>query len=219
MKHTPLIISLVVLLSTSALCADRPTGHAFATRSEVIAKNGMAATSHPLATQIALDILKQGGNAVDAALAANAALGLMEPTGSGIGGDLFAIVWWNQEGKLYGLNASGRSPYQLTLKQLQAQGHQQMPALGPLSVTVPGCVDGWFELHGRFGALPFSTLLQPAIRYVRLGFPLTEVIAQGWQQNVAKLKKWPGFFELYTVDGRSPGKGEIFRNPQLAATY
>lgn len=213
------ILCLSMSLLTPTLGADRPTGHAFATRSEVIAKNGMAATSHPLATQIALDILKQGGNAVDAALAANAALGLMEPTGSGIGGDLFAIVWWNQERKLYGLNASGRSPFQLTLKQLQEQGHEQMPALGPLSVTVPGCVDGWFELHGRFGALPFSTLLQPAINYAKLGFPLTEVIADGWKTNVTKLKKWPHFFELFTIDGRSPRKGEIFRNPQLAATY
>ena len=143
---------------------DRLTGLPFATRSEVIARNGMAATSQPLATQIALDILQRGGNAVDAAIAANAALGLMEPIGSGIGGDLFAIVWDARTQRLYGLNASGRSPYGLTLEDFRAAGIEEIPLIGHWPVTVPGCVDGWFELLGRFGKLPMQDVLAPAIR-------------------------------------------------------
>ena len=127
---------------------DRITGELFSTRSEDIAQHGMVATSHPLATQIGLDILKKGGNAIDAAIAANAALGLMEPTGCGIGGDLFAIVWDSKTQKLYGLNASGRSPKNLTLKNFEKMGLSKIPSYGPMPVSVPGAVDGWFELHG-----------------------------------------------------------------------
>ncbi len=214
-----LLMVLGWLGSPSAWSADRLTGRSFATRSEVIAQCGMAATSHPLATQIAIDTLKQGGNAVDAAIAANAALGLMEPTGCGIGGDLFAMVWWNQDRKLHGLNASGRSPALLTLDRLHALKSATMPTEGPLSVTVPGCVDGWFRLHERFGSQPMQTLLQPAIDYANNGFPLTELIAHGWQVNLAKLRKWPGFAQVYAINGRAPRKGELFRNPALARTY
>ncbi len=214
-----LLMVLGWLGSPSAWSADRLTGRSFATRSEVIAQCGMAATSHPLATQIAIDTLKQGGNAVDAAIAANAALGLMEPTGCGIGGDLFAMVWWNQDRKLHGLNASGRSPALLTLDRLHALKSATMPTEGPLSVTVPGCVDGWFRLHKRFGSQPMQTLLQPAIDYANNGFPLTELIAHGWQVNLAKLRKWPGFAQVYAINGRAPRKGELFRNPALARTY
>ena len=154
-----------------AFGGDRITGRVFATRSEVLARSGMAATSQPLATQVALDILKQGGSAIDAAIAANATLGLMEPTGSGIGGDLFAIVWDAKTRKLYGLNASGRSPYGLTLDVFKNRGLKSIPPYGPLPVTIPGCVDGWFELHERFGKLPMSQVLAPAIRYAKEGFP------------------------------------------------
>ena len=198
---------------------DRITGAQFATRSEVIAKNGMAATSQPLATQVAIDILKQGGSAVDAAIAANATLGLMEPTGNGMGGDLFAIVWINSEQKLYGLNASGRSPKNLTLEKLKERlgKREKIPSLGPLPVSVPGCVDGWFELHGKFGKLPMKDVLSPAIDYARDGFPVSELIAYYWQRSTF-LKRYPGFEETFLINGRAPVKGEIFKNPNLAST-
>jgi gamma-glutamyltranspeptidase/glutathione hydrolase len=203
---------------------DRITGKPFATRSEVIAAHGMVATSQPLATQIGLDILKKGGSAVDAAIAANAALGLMEPTGSGIGGDLFAIVWDAQTAKLYGLNASGRSPKGLTLEKLKAELEvlqtTQIPPLGMLPISVPGTVDGWFELHTKFGKLPIEDILTPAIKYAEKGFPLTEVIADYWKNSVAALSKQPGGFrDTFTIGGRAPAKGELFKNPDLANTY
>jgi gamma-glutamyltranspeptidase / glutathione hydrolase len=197
---------------------DRITGRPEASRSEVIARTGMAATSHPLATQAALDILKQGGNAVDAAIAANAMLALMEPTGCGLGGDLFALVWDPKEARLHGLNGSGRSPASLTLAELKGRGLTKIPSHGPLPVTVPGAVDGWFELHARFGKLPMAAVLAPAIRYAREGFPVTELIAHYWQRSVPTLEKYPGFRETFLVDGRAPRKGEIFRNPALANT-
>jgi gamma-glutamyltranspeptidase/glutathione hydrolase len=200
---------------------DRITGRTFATRSEVIAQNGMAATSHPLATQIALDILKQGGSAVDAAIAANAALGLMEPVSNGIGGDLFAIIWDANTQKLYGLNASGRSPYSLTLDYFKQRNIKHIPAYGPLPVSVPGCVDGWFEMHKRFGKLPMKDILGPTIRYGREGFPMSELIAYYLENNVAIFSdatRFPNVKETYTVNGRAPKKGEIFKNPRLAQT-
>jgi gamma-glutamyltranspeptidase/glutathione hydrolase len=178
----------------------------------------MAATSQPLATQIALDILKAGGSAVDAAIAANAALGLMEPTGNGIGGDLFAIVWDAESRRLYGLNASGRSPRSLTLQEFERQKLTQVPAYGPLPITVPGCVDGWFALHERFGKLPMEQVLAPAIRYAEEGFPVSELIAHYWQRSVPILGDQPNFLTTFTVDGRAPGKGEIWRNAALART-
>ena len=197
---------------------DRITGLPFATRSEVYAEHGLAATSQPLATEVALDILKAGGSAVDAAIAANAMLGLTEPTGSGIGGDLFAIVWSAKEKKLYGLNASGRSPKSLPLEHFQERGLERIPPYGPLPVSVPGCVDGWFELHGKFGVLPMEEILAPTIRYARDGFPLSELIAYYWGRSVAVLGKYPGITEQFTIDGRAPECGEIFRRPQLART-
>ncbi|WP_240901004.1 gamma-glutamyltransferase [Thioalkalivibrio sp. XN8] len=202
-----------------SLSADRVTGPEFVTRSDVLAPAAMAATSHPLATQIALEIMRQGGSAVDAAIAANAALGLMEPTGCGIGGDLFAIVWDAESGRLHGLNASGRSPRALSLEWFQDNGFERIPRYGPLPVSVPGAVDGWFELHGRFGRLPMKEVLAPAIRYAREGFPVTEVIAHYWAINAERLGEYPGFAEVFMPGGRAPAKGEIFRNPALADTY
>ncbi|RME41009.1 MAG: gamma-glutamyltransferase [Planctomycetota bacterium] len=211
---------MVLVAGVSVVSAgDRITGRAFVTRSEVIARHGMAATSQPLATQIAIDILKQGGSAVDAAIAANAALGLMEPTGSGIGGDLFAIVWDNKTKKLYGLNASGRSPYALTLDHFRREGLTSIPAFGPLPVSVPGCVDGWFELHRRFGKLPMEQILAPAIRYAREGFPVSELIAYYWKIGGRILGRFPNFAATYLPGGKAPAKGDIFRNPDLARTY
>jgi gamma-glutamyltranspeptidase/glutathione hydrolase len=178
----------------------------------------MAATSQPLATQAALDILKSGGSAVDAAIAANAVLGLVEPTGNGIGGDLFAIVWDAKTQRLYGLNASGRSPRSLKLEDFKRLGLSQIPSHGPLPVSVPGAVDGWFELHSKFGNLPMEQILAPAIQYAREGFPVTEVIAYYWQAGAAQLQQWPGFAETFMPEGHAPRKGEVFRNPNLAET-
>jgi gamma-glutamyltranspeptidase / glutathione hydrolase len=214
-----LIVVGALTASTLAMAADRVTGLPFATRSEVIAPNAMAATSHPLATQIALDILRAGGSAVDAAIAANAALGLMEPTGSGVGGDLFAIVWDAEDGRLHGLNASGRSPQGLSLQWFLDNGYETIPPFGALPISVPGAVDGWFELHQRFGRLPMSEVLAPAIRYAREGFPVTEVIAHYFELNAARIGDQPGFAEVFMRDGRPPAKGEMFTNPDLATTY
>jgi len=213
-----LLTAIFLLLTGHLIAQDRITGQAFATRSEVIAQHGMACTSQPLATQAALDILKAGGNAIDAAIAANAVLGLVEPTGNGIGGDLFAIVWDAKTQKLYGLNASGRSPYDLNLQYFIDKGIKKVPSHGPLSVSVPGCVDGWFELNKKFGKLPMSEILKPAITYAREGFPLTEVIAYYWKSNSKLLENYTGFKEIYMPGGKAPAKGEIFKNPYLAAT-
>ena len=216
-KKLAVILVVGLMVSEMSLSADRITDKSFTTRSEVIAPHGMAATSHPLATQIAIDILKKGGSAADAAIAANAALGLMEPTGNGIGGDLFAIVWDADRKELTGLNASGRSPKSLTLKYFRDNGYETIPAHGPLPVSVPGTVDGWFELNERYGKLPMSEVLAPAIAYARQGFPLTEIIAYYWGRSTG-LKKYPGFAEVFMPNGRAPVKGEMFRNPRLADT-
>lgn len=218
MTHAGIAVVVMILFFVPfARGGDRISGPLHASRSEVIARHGMAATSHPLATQIAVDILKRGGSAVDAAIAANAALGLMEPTGNGIGGDLFAIVWDAESKKLHALNASGRSPADLTLDMLREKGLKQIPDFGPLPVTVPGCVDGWFELHAKFGKLPMAELLAPAIQYAEEGFPVTELIAYYWAAG-RRLKEHAGFADTFLPDGRAPAKGEIFRNPALART-
>jgi len=217
MKRVVSVI-LYLLIPVIVFSQDRITGRDFATRSEVIARNGMAATSHPLATQAALDILKKGGNAIDAAIAANAVLGVVEPTGSGIGGDLFAIIWSAEKGKLYGLNASGKSPRSLKLEYFRANGYDFIPKYGPLPVSVPGCVDGWFEMHDMFGRLPIKDILQPAITYARDGFPVTEVIAYALKQGTEILKEYPNIKEVYMPGGEAPSKGEVFKNPLLAST-
>jgi len=211
-------IIFVFTLPLFAFSQDRITGRDFATRSEVIARNGMVATSHPLATQAALDILKKGGNAIDAAIAADAVLGVVEPTGAGIGGDLFALIWSADKNKLYGLNASGKSPRSLKLSFFKENGYELIPSYGPLPVSVPGCVDGWFEMHDMFGRLPIKDILQPAITYARDGFPVTEVIAYYLAKGTDLLKEYPNIKEVYMPNGKAPVKGEIFRNPLLANT-
>lgn len=212
--------SLVVILLTCLTLSgqDRITGKSFATRSEVIAQHGMAATSQPLATQVALDILKKGGSAIDAAIAANATLGLMEPTGNGVGGDLYAIVWDTKSDKLHALNASGRSPKSLSLSWFHENGYTKIPAHGPLPVSVPGAVDGWFELHEKFGKLDMATILQPAIDYANNGFPVSELIAFYMEIGGRTLSKYDGFSDIYMKNGKTPAKGEIFKNPALANT-
>lgn len=216
MKYYSIIV--FILLSGILNAQDRVTGHDFATRSEIITRNGMAATSHPLATQAALDILKKGGTAIDAAIAADAVLGVVEPTGSGIGGDIFAIIWSAEKRKLYGLNGSGRSPRTLKLEYFKENGYETIPSHGPLPVSVPGCVDGWYEMHEMFGKLLMKDVLQPAISYARDGFPVTEVIAYYLDRNTSALKEYPNIKEVYMPGGKSPSKGEIFRNPLLANT-
>ena len=218
MKKLYILLLLLLVMQLSLMAQDRITGLNFSTRSEVIAQHGMACTSQPLATQAALDILKSGGNAIDAAVAADAVLGLVEPVGSGMGGDLFAIVWDAKTKKLYGLNASGRSPYNLTLDYFKENGYEKIPALGPLPVSVPGCVDGWFELNKKFGSLPMNKILSPAIQYARNGFPLSELIAHYWKRNAEILKQFPGFEEIFMPNGKAPAKGELFKNPYLANT-
>ena len=224
-KWLPGITTLVLTLPAVADVADytaaydRVTGLPLASRSEVIAAQGMAATSQPLATQIALDILKAGGSAVDAAIAANAALGLMEPTGCGIGGDLFAIVWDAEKRELTGLNASGRAPALMTIDYFRDNGINEIPPFGPLPVSVPGAVDGWFELHERYGRLSMREILAPAIAYAHEGFPVSEVIAYYLALNKRRIAEYPGFAETFMPEGETPGKGEMFRNPRLGKTY
>jgi gamma-glutamyltranspeptidase/glutathione hydrolase len=217
MSRLTLILPLL-LACASSLAMDRITGLPFATRSTVYAPHAMAATSHPLATQIALDTMREGGSAMDAAIAANAALGLMEPTGNGIGGDLFAIVWDPETKKLHGYNGSGRSPKSLTLDHFRTLGLSDIPPHGPLPVSVPGTVDAWFALHEKFGKRTMAQNLAPTIRYARDGHPVHETIAYYWALSVPRLAKWPGFTEQFTIDGRAPRTGELWKNPYLADT-
>jgi gamma-glutamyltranspeptidase/glutathione hydrolase len=188
-------------------------------RSVVMAPHGMVATSHPLAVQVGLDILRRGGNAVDAAIATDAAMGLMEPMSCGIGGDLYAIVWDAKTGKLYGLNASGRSPYRATREFFASKGLKEIPLTGPLSWSVPGCVDGWDQLHRRFGSMPLEQLLEPSIRYAEEGFPVTEVIAGYWRGAERKRDIDPDAAKTYLINGRAPRAGEVFKNAYLAQSY
>jgi gamma-glutamyltranspeptidase / glutathione hydrolase len=220
----------VVLASVCAVLSldaqiDRVTGKNFATRSEVLATHGMVCTSVPAATEVGIDILKRGGSAVDAAIAANATLGLMEPVSNGIGGDLFAIIYSAKENKLYGINGSGRSPAGLSYDQMKAElaklHRETIPPTGMLPITVPGTVDTWAELHKKFGKLKLGDDLAPAIRYAEEGFPVTELIAYYWGFGPRLYKGLPGaFLETYTLDGkgRTPAKGDIFKNPDLAKT-
>jgi gamma-glutamyltranspeptidase / glutathione hydrolase len=221
-RIAPLAVFLFGLLLTIPTPArsDRLTPRpGKAGRSVTMATHGMAATSHPLATQIALDVLKRGGNAVDAAIAANAALGLMEPMSCGVGGDLYAIVWDAKTKKLYGLNSSGRSPYRATRELFAEKGMKSIPTTGPLSWSVPGCVDGWDALRKRFGTMTFEKLLAPTITYAEDGFPVTEVIAGYWRGGEKSLRKHPDGAKVFLPDGRAPRAGELFRNPALARVY
>lgn len=241
-------LTLIALLLTAPLAAqteatppkdqgDRYSGAPGASRSTVIAQNGMVATSHPLATQAALDVLKAGGSAVDAAIAGNAVLGVVEPTGNGMGGDLFAIIWDPKTGKLHGLNASGRAPAGMTPKQFQkyvdSKPHSKrdvagtVPDWGAASVTIPGAVDGWFEMHSKFGRLPMKDLLQPAIGYADSGYPITELIASYWKSNTqgfvdlkaeGVVEEIDNMARVFLPGGKAPKEGEIFRNPDLART-
>jgi len=217
MRRT-LVVLLLAVAASFALAADRPEGRAFATRSVTYARHGMVAAAHPLAVQAGLDVLKAGGSAVDAAIAVNAALGFLEPTANGLGGDLFAMVWDPETEKLYGLNASGRAPAALTIDRVPAEADGTIPVYSVYSWTVPGCADGWFELHGKFGRLPIRDVLGPAAQLAREGAPVPEVIAGGWARSVPRFKEMPGFAEVFMPGGRAPLEGEVFANPALAHT-
>ncbi len=213
------IIVISLLIFSNLFAYDRITGLPFASRSEVIGQNGMAATSHPLATQTAIDVLKSGGNAIDAAIAANAVLGLVEPTGCGIGGDLFAIVWDEKTNQLYGLNSSGPASEKMSIDYVKQQGFEKIPAYGALPVTVPGAVAGWSALHDKFGKLPFENLFDNAIDYANDGFPVTELIAYYLDRSSSVFQDYENFSSVWMPSGSTPKKGEIFKNPLLAKTY
>ena len=224
-RFAVLCLLVVACFGISLAQIDRITGKPFATRSEVLARHGMVCTSVPAATQVGLDILKRGGSAVDAAIAANATLGLMEPVSNGIGGDLFAIVYRAKENKLYGINGSGRSPLGLSYEQMKVEldklHRKTIPPRGMLPISVPGTVDAWSELHKKFGKLKLSDDLAPAAKYADEGFPVTELIAFYWHFGPELYKDLPGaFLETYTLDGkaRTPAKGDIFKNTALAKT-
>jgi gamma-glutamyltranspeptidase/glutathione hydrolase len=223
-----LLLACALPVHAESDAGSRYTGERFATRSPVLARNGMAATSHPIASAIAVDILKMGGSAVDAAIAANAMLALVEPHACGIGGDLFAIVWDPKQKKLAGYNGSGRSAAGLSYEALLAAngGADRMPVFGPLTVTVPGAVDGWFALHERYGKLPMRDLLAPAMRYARDGIAVTEVDAALWAEALAEFgasdlpaEQLAGLHRTYTVNGKPPPAGSVFRNSDLAGSY
>nr|WP_298864486.1 gamma-glutamyltransferase [uncultured Gimesia sp.] len=199
---------------------DRPYGQPKQSRSAAVARHGMVATSQPLAAQVGLDILKSGGNAVDAAIAVNAMLGVVEPMSCGIGGDLFAIYWDAKSQQMFGLNASGRSPHNLTRDVFAKQQLKSIPFDGLLSWSIPGCVSGWDTLNKRFGTKSLAELLTPSIQTAEAGFPVTEIIAGYWKDAAEKLTRWPDSAETFLIDGlRAPREAELFHNPRLAHTY
>lgn len=203
-----------------AQTADRPADDAGLGRSPVLARNGMVATSQPLASAAGLRVLRDGGNAVDAAVAAAAVLNVVEPMMCGIGGDLFALYYEAATGDLHGLNATGRAGSRASAEELRGRGLERMPGSGPLVVTVPGALDGWEELVSRFGTRPLGGLLAPAIAYAEDGFPVSEIIAAQWKSAEAKLRRHPAAAANYLVDGeRAPAHGEVFRSPDLARTF
>jgi gamma-glutamyltranspeptidase/glutathione hydrolase len=187
-------------------------------RAEIVAEHGMVATSEPLAARVGVEVLKRGGHAVDAAIATNAMLGVVEPMSCGLGGDLFAIVWDAEIGKLVGFNGSGRAPRTMTRDLFASQGLDRIPDRGPLSWSVPGCVDGWYALHERFGRLPIADLLAPAIAAAESGFPVAPVIARMWEASETMLSDDPGAAATFLVNGRTPTAAETLRNPDLATS-
>jgi gamma-glutamyltranspeptidase/glutathione hydrolase len=222
-RPIPFIFAAVIAMSLFASgervpAHDRPSGVLTKTRSVAVGRHGMAASSQTIAALTAIDILKSGGNAIDAAIAANAVLGVVEPTGNGIGGDLFAIVWDAKSQKLHGLNASGKSPQAATIDEFKRRGLNQIPTYGPLSWSVPGAVDGWATLHKKFGTKPWAELLQPAIRIADEGYPIAEIVAAEWNGSRRALERVPTTAATFLPEGRAPRKGEIFRNPNLAAS-
>ncbi|MAT98721.1 MAG: gamma-glutamyltransferase [Anaerolineaceae bacterium] len=187
-------------------------------RSNIVAHNGLVATSQPLAAQAGLNVLKAGGNAIDAAIATVATLCVVEPCSTGIGGDAFALIWLADEQKLYGLNASGPAPQGLTAEFVRSQGHEQFPSIGGLAVTVPGSLRGWQLALERFGSIGLDTLLQLPIAYARNGYPVSQRIAQSWERSTEKMSRWPDSRRVWLPNGRAPHAAERFQNPEFART-
>ncbi len=212
-------LTLTFLTGTLSLAADRTEGRPFASRSVVHGRHGMVAAAHPLAVRIGVETLQKGGSAVDAAIAVNAALGFLEPVACGVGGDLFAIVWDQETQQLYGLNASGRAPLSLTAEKVPAQADGTIPLYSPYAWSVPGTVDGWFQLHSKFGKLEMNEILEPAIRAAEEGEPVPQVIAAAWSRSARVFGDKPGFATTFLPDGKPPAEGRTFRNPGLARTY
>ena len=210
MRQCPIFL-LLMLVTAPAISQDRTNA-----RSMVISPFGIVATSQVQASQAGAEILSRGGSAVDAAIAANATLGVMEPDMNGIGGDLFAFYWEAKTGKLYGLNASGWSPKSLTIDYLKSKGITQMPAIGIDTVTVPGAVEGWNKLHERFGRLSWNDLFTPAIFYAENGFPVQELIGMDWAAATPKLMKDAESRRVFLIHDKAPKMGEVFRNPDIA---
>lgn len=223
MRH---LVLLLLLLAAPLAAGDRPGDPSFQGRSAAVGLNGMAATAQPLATQAALEMLQAGGSAVDAAIAANAVLGLVEPTGNGIGGDLFALVWDPKLGRVVALESAGAAPAAVDVAALRARARNGgIDPLGMDAVTVPGAVAGWEALHRRYGRLPLARVLAPAVRLGREGFAITPVIARGWTANLRNFEagraRIPGVelaLLLYAPGGEPPLAGQRFTNPDLAAT-
>ncbi len=205
----------IMFSARDATAADQKSTRA----TPAVARQGMIATSEPHAVEAGLEVLKNGGNAVDAAVAAGAMIGLTEPMSCGIGGDLFAIVWDSKTQKLYGLNASGRAPYRATREFFAARGLDEIPETGPLSWSVPGCVDGWDQLLKRFGTRPLGELLQPAIRAAEAGFEVAPVIGRSWRGAGDIFARWEDTGRTYAPGGQAPGPGDTFKNPWLARSY
>jgi gamma-glutamyltranspeptidase/glutathione hydrolase len=205
-------------MNHSTQYAQKPSNTLKAGRSVVRAQHGMVATSQPLASEVGLEILKRGGNAVDAAIAMAAVLNVTEPMMTGVGGDMFALVYWAKTKELKGLNASGRAPAALSLEYFAKHNIKQMPQTGMASITVPGAFDGWVTLRDKYGTMKMPDLLAPAIDFAEHGFPVMEKTAEDWEAEVRKLKRTPAATANYLVDGRAPRAGEIFRQPNLART-
>ncbi len=229
-KFTDWFCPILLLFVTGTAMAQQPkphkdvgtydrAGYAKQSRSVTYAVHGMAATSDLRSTQAAIEILKAGGSAVDAAIAANAVLGVVEPMSCGIGGDLFSICWSPEDKKLVGLNASGRAPQLATLEAFKQRELETIPTYGPLAWSVPGCVAGWHDLHSKYGKLPWAELFEPAIKLAEDGFPVAPVIAGYWRGAQDRLAESPEAKATYLVDGQAPAEGDVFRNPRLAKTY
>ena len=212
------VLGILSLAATMGQVADRPAGNPEQGRSVVMAKNGMVATSHPLAAEAGIEILQKGGNAIDAAIAVNAVLGVVEPMSCGMGGDLFAIVWDAKTQKLYGLNASGRSPYKTSRQFFLDKGLKEIPGSGPLSWSVPGCVDGWQQLRDRFGSKSMEEILAPAIRHADEGFPILELIGTFWQMSLPLLSRTPEAAQTYLIGKKAPRIGQLMHNKYIAET-
>ncbi|MFK2825506.1 gamma-glutamyltransferase [Bacillus sp. B190/17] len=198
--------------------ADRPAGNPLLTRSVVHAPNGMVASSQPLASMAGLQILQQGGNAFDAAIAAAAVLAVVEPMQTGLGGDMFALLYNQKNKKVEALNGSGRAPFKSSREYYLSRGYTKMPLTGILSLTTPGTVDGWAEILEKHGTMTFAEVLQPAIEYAERGFPVSEIIAAQWKRSESLLKQNKEASECYLIEGKAPREGEVFKIPQLADT-